>query len=237
MLYFLIPLILGLISLAVFLYFRVKEQRVIAVIIKGVTSLFFISTALVAWLTSSNPTNSLGVFVLIALFFGLLGDVFLDIKFITKKHEHLFTVLGFFAFAIGHIFFTTGLFINFFDFYASPLYLILPIVMTSLLVVATLLMEKISAIRYQNMKPFVVIYGIFLFFTMSIYCSASIQTGFQNITILLMFIGLILFMASDLVLNNTYFAPGFTTPAFIIINHVLYYIAQFLIASSLFFLA
>ena len=36
--------------------------------------------------------------------------------------------------------------------------------------------------------------------------------------------------------NNTYFAPGFTSPGFIISNHILYYAAQFLIAVSLFYL-
>ena len=57
MLYFLTPLIIGFILLAVFLFFRVKEQRMIALIFKGCASLLFIITALVAWLTSKNPNN------------------------------------------------------------------------------------------------------------------------------------------------------------------------------------
>lgn len=236
MLYWLIPFILGMLLLGAFLFFRVKEKRVVAVVLKGLTSLLFIITALVAWLASSNPSNSLGIFVLIGLFFGLLGDVFLDIKFITKKHEFLFTALGFIAFGLGHIAYISGLFINFFDFSKSVLYLIIPIIASLLLMVVTLLMEKFTPIRYKNMKPYVIVYGFILFFVTTIYLSGAIQNGWHVTTLTLMFVGFILFALSDLILNNTYFAPGFTKPVFIISNHILYYFGQFLIAISLFFL-
>lgn len=237
MLYWLIPLIIGVVLFGAFLYFRVQEKRIIAVILKGFTSLMFIATAVVAWLTSKNPNNWFGIFVLVALVFGLAGDVLLDVKYINLKREHLFTVLGFLAFAAGHIFFTTGLFVFFFDFNSSPFYLIVPALVTALLVVITLLMEKFTMIRYKDMKPYVVIYGIVLFFTVSIYMSACIQTGWNNITLIIMFAGLVSFALSDLILNNTYFASGFNTPAFIISNHILYYAGQFAIAVALFFLA
>ena len=114
--YWLIPLIIGLLLLVVFLFFRAKEQRVIAVIIKGFVSLMFIITALVAWLTSHNPQSIFGIFVLLGLVFGLAGDVLLDLKFIDLTREMLYTKLGFLAFLFGHVFYITGLLINFFDF-------------------------------------------------------------------------------------------------------------------------
>ena len=197
----------------------------------------FIATAVVAWLTSKNPNNWFGIFVLVALVFGLAGDILLDVKYIDLKREHLFTVLGFLAFAAGHIFFSTGLFVFFFDFNSNPFYLIVPALVTALLVTITLLMEKFTMIRYKDMKPYVVIYGIVLFFTVSIYMSTCIQTGWNNTTLIIMFAGLVSFALSDLILNNTYFASGFNTPAFIISNHFLYYAGQFAIAVALFFLA
>ena len=236
MFYFIIPLSLGIVTLFPFLYFRVKEKRVIAVIIKGFLSLLFIITALVAWLTSKNPSSHFPIFILIGLFFGLLGDIFLDIKYITTKKELFYTILGFFTFAFGHIFYTLGLFVCLYDYSASVLYLIIPIIITLLLMTATLLMEKVSKIRYLKMKPFVIIYSLCLFFTTSIYMSAAIQSGFSNMTLVIFAFGLISFAISDLILNNTYFAPGFNTPVFVITNHVTYYIGQFLIAVSLFFL-
>lgn len=236
MLFWLIPLVIGFVLLAVFLYFRVREERVTAVIIKGFVSLMFIATALVAWLTSKHPSSTFGVFVLLGLFFGLLGDILLDLKFIILKKELMYTILGFFAFAIGHIFYVTGLFIHFYDFNSNILYLIIPIIVAILLTVVTVLMEKFSPIRYGKMKPYVIFYGFILFFTTSIYMSTTFQHSWNVTTIAIIAVSLLFFMLSDLILNNTYFAKGFSAPFFIITNHTLYYSAQFAIAASLFFL-
>ena len=236
MLYWLIPLVLGVLSLAVFLYLRVKEKRVYAVIAKGVTSLFFIATGFVAFFTSQNPRVTFGVLIISGLFFGLLGDVFLDIKFITKNHEYLFTALGFITFGIGHICFTTGAFLNFYDFSKSVLYIIIPIIVTLVFSGTTLLMEKISNIKYGNMKPYVIGYSLVIFFAVTMYFSVALQHGFQLVTLDMMFVGLVLFALSDLILNNTFFSPNCNTPAYVISNHVVYYVAQFVIAVSLFFL-
>ena len=237
MLYWLIPLIIGAVLFIVFLYFRVKEERIKAVYIKGLVSLMFIATALVAWLTGSGSHNTFGVFVLIGLLFGLVGDVLLDLKYIVSKEKEMtYTVLGFFAFFFGHVFYSLGLFLKFYSFESNIMYLIVPLIVTAILTAITLLMEKFSEIRYQRMKPYVLVYGLALFFTTSIYMSVAIQTRFSFAPIAIMAISLLLFMLSDLILNNTYFAPGFSKPVFIITNHALYYIAQFAIAVSLFYL-
>lgn len=236
MLYWIIPLIIGIVLFCIFLYFRVSEKRVIAVVIKGLVSLMFILTGLIAWLTSKNPNSNFAIFILIGLVFGLIGDVLLDLKYIRLNKEMLYTKLGFISFGIGHIFYLTGLFINFFDFNSNPLYLILPLIVTLLLVIITLMMEKVSNIRYKSMKLYVIIYGFLLFSDMCIYLSASIQNGWTISTVSIISISLIVFTLSDLILNNTYFAPGCKGPLFIITNHALYYIAQFMIAISLFFL-
>ena len=234
--FWLIPLITGFVLLGVFLYFRVKEKRVTAVVIKGFVSLMFIVTALVAWLTSKNPDNTFAVFILFGLFFGLLGDILLDIKYIDLNRELLFTRLGFIAFAVGHIFYVTGLFVYLFSFDANVLYIIIPILIALLLMAITLLMEKFTKVRYERMKIFVIFYAFILFFTTAIYMSAAIQSGWNSTTVIIIAFALIAFALSDLILNNTYFAPGFSSPAFIISNHFFYYVAQFAIAISLFFL-
>ena len=236
MYYWLIPLIAGLLLLGVFLFFRVKEKRVTAVIIKGFVSLLFIVTAIVAWQTSNDPSNKFGMFVLIGLFFGLLGDILLDVKFILKDRELLFTILGFLAFLFGHFSYISGLFFTFFDFSRNIFYILLPAIVSVVLMVVTLLLEKFTAIKYQKMKPFVILYSIALFFCTTVYISTAFQTGWSITTLDIMAISLIFFALSDLILNNTYFASGFDGPGFIISNHVLYYLAQFAIAASLFFL-
>ena len=236
MLYWIIPLAIGAALLWFFLFFRVKEKRVTAVIFKGLVSLMFIATAIVAWQTSVHPQNLFGLFVILALFCGLLGDIFLDLKFVIKEKEDLYTILGFVAFGVGHIFSITGVLTYFFNFSLSPLYIIIPILISIVLVVVSLLMEKFTPIKYKKMKPCVILYGFLLFFVASLYFSTSIQSGFNNITIISMAFGYVLFALSDLILNNTYFAPNCNSPLYVISNHVIYYIAQFSIAISLFYL-
>lgn len=236
MLYWIIPLAIGAALLWFFLFFRVKEKRVTAVIFKGLVSLMFIATAIVAWQTSTHPQNLFGLFIILALFCGLLGDIFLDLKYVIKEKEDLYTVLGFVAFGVGHIFSITGVLTYFFDFSLSPLYIIIPILISVVLVVVSLLMEKFTPIKYQKMKPCVILYGFLLFLVASLYFSTSIQSGFNNITIISIAFGYVLFALSDLILNNTYFAPNCNTPIYVISNHLIYYIAQFSIAISLFYL-
>lgn len=236
MLYWIIPLAIGAALLWFFLFFRVKEKRVIAVIFKGLVSLMFIATAIVAWQTSAHPQNLFGLFVILALFCGLLGDIFLDLKYVIKEKENLYTVLGFVAFGVGHIFSITGVLTYFFNFSLSPLYIIIPILISIALVAVSLLMEKFTPIKYKKMKPCVILYGFLLFLVASLYFSTSIQGGFNNITIISIAFGYVLFALSDLILNNTYFAPNCNTPIYVISNHLIYYIAQFSIAISLFYL-
>lgn len=236
MLYWIIPLAIGAALLWFFLFFRVKEKRVAAVIFKGLVSLMFIATAIVAWQTSAHPKNLFGLFIILALFFGLLGDIFLDLKYVIKEKEDLYTVLGFVAFGVGHIFSISGVLTYFFDFSLSPLYIIIPILISIVLVAVSLLMEKFTPIKYNKMKPCVTFYGFLLFLVTSLYFSGAIQSGFHNVTIISIAFGLVLFTLSDLILNNTYFAPNCNSPLYVISNHVIYYIAQFSIAISLFYL-
>ena len=236
MLYWIIPLAIGAALLWFFLFFRVKEKRATAVIFKGLVSLMFIATAIVAWQTSAHSQNLFGLFVILALFCGLLGDIFLDLKFVIKEKEDLYTVLGFVSFGVGHIFSITGVLTYFFNFSLSPLYIIIPILISIVLVIVSLLMEKFTPIKYKKMKPCVILYGFLLFLVASLYFSTSIQGGFSNITIISMAFGYVLFALSDLILNNTYFAPNCNSPLYVISNHLIYYIAQFSIAISLFYL-
>lgn len=236
MFYWLIPLTIGIILLTIFLVYRGKGQRVKAVIYKGFVSLMFIITALVAWKCSSNPHTMFGLYIIIGLILGLFGDIFLDLKFIITKHEFLFTVLGFIVFLLGHVFYFVGLFVTFFDFSNNVLYWIIPLVVALILMVITLLFENFGLVKYHKMKPYVALYALVLFFDVAIYFSGAVQLGWQNITVTMMAFGLVSFALSDLILNNTYFAPNFDKPIYIIINHALYYIGQFVIAVSLFFL-
>jgi hypothetical protein len=62
-------------------------------------------------------------------------------------------------------------------------------------------------------------------------CYAAITQGFTTCTVLLA-AGAILFLLSDLVLVMTYYDNKDSRP-FIVVNHVLYYAAEFTIALSI----
>ena len=60
---------------------------------------------------------------------------------------------------------------------------------------------------------------------------------FDVMTLNIMFVGLVFFLISDLILSGTYFGEGKDRPVDVITNHAAYYIAQFIIATSIAFIA
>ena len=104
-----------------------------------------------------------------------------------------------------------------------------------LLAVGAGLMEKINKnLDYGEFRVITLVYALFVAATM--FCSMN---GFflfgHSKKFLILMIGSILFVASDLVLSSIYFEKGKNTKVNVIINHTLYYAAQFLFASTLLF--
>ena len=69
----------------------------------------------------------------------------------------------------------------------------------------------------------------------SVAVSLSILHEFRVLTLILMAVGGALFAISDLILSGTYFGEGKERPVDIITNGVTYYLAQYVIAFSLYF--
>ena len=65
--------------------------------------------------------------------------------------------------------------------------------------------------------------------------SVLILSGFKAITLIMMAAGGALFAISDLILSGTYFGVGKERPIDIVTNGVTYYLAQYVIAFSLYF--
>ena len=83
-------------------------------------------------------------------------------------------------------------------------------------------------------RGIVLLYAIFLTMTTVTSILAAFVTHSKSMII--MSIGSVLFLLSDVVLNFTYFGRGWNKPIHIFINHFLYYAGQYLIASSIIFL-
>ena len=224
---------LGAIALTLFLIEKVRRYSLKATIIKSIASLLFI--ALAAYCFFSSGLHTIGIYVIIALVFGLLGDIWLDLKYVFKEEDRTFTYAGFAVFAIGHVLYITGMFLEFFH-DASPLYIIFPMLGGLLGGTLVLIMEKPMKLEYKEMRWVCFAYGCLLFANPCTSLSLLILNGWDTKALLFLFIGGIFFVISDLILSGTYFGKGKERPVDIISNAVTYYAAQYLIAFSLFFL-
>lgn len=229
-------LALGVIATVIFLFLRVKRGGVDATIAKAFASLLFILTAVAACATSHAPYDIFNYFIIGGLVLGLLGDIWLDLKWVYPESNDKYTFTGFISFGIGHFFFLAGLFLRFADF-SKSLYIIVPIILSALIGFVITLMEKPLKLVYGKFKTISGIYGGILVFMTLLSGSLALMSEFKVMTLNFMFIGGILFLISDLILSGTYFGEGKNRPVDVVTNHVSYYAAQFVIASSLLFLA
>ena len=233
----LIPIIIlicaGAVLVAFFLIEKVKAYTVKAVMFKAAASICFVAVAAVSLFAKGY--HALSIFVTLGLFSGVLGDIWLDFKYVFKEHDKTFTYAGFIMFLIGHGFYISGMFLEFFS-GQSPLYIILPLIGGAFISVMNLFIAKPMKLDYTGYKAISIAYGFFLFSMTLSALSLSIMTGFAHPTLIMMFAGGLLFTISDLILSGTYFGKGKERPVDIITNSVTYYAAQFVIALAMFFI-
>jgi len=227
-------LALGAICLTLFILEKIKKYSVRATIIKSVTSLLFISLA--AYSFYKNGGHPFGAFAIPALALGLMGDIWLDFKYVYPNDTRIFTFAGFICFAIGHILYITGIMVTL-GYPQEWFSYLIPLALGLLSGVLILVLEKPLKYKYGEYKLICFLYGTLLFTTMFTTLYFAIRSGFQLVPINMLFAGALLFAVSDLILCGTYFGEGHEEPFDIASNAITYYAAQFLIAFSLFFLA
>lgn len=226
-------LIVGAISLALFLIEKIRKYSIKETVIKGVTSALFIALAVVS--NIHNGFEDFGVFAIIGLTFGLIGDIFLDLKYVDLKHTRFHTFAGFIAFALGHICYISGIILTLP--YPNLWYsYVLPLAFGLLCGALVLLLEKPLKFNYGEYRLISFIYGVFLFTTVGTTFYLALVHHFAITSYNMLFIAASLFAISDLILCGTYFGEGRERPVDIISNSITYYAAQYLIAFSLFFL-
>ena len=250
---------LGIISLGLFLFKRDKKSSVVAIAIKALTSIFFILTAMFSFIDNISKTGNTDyygllslIFLVLGLVFGMIGDIFLDFKiyfktlnmrFLCLENDYdILMITGMSAFGIGHIFYILSSYIHYPE-------LLMPLIYSCLGAVVLVVLIFVVSIKVMKMtfRKFLIpciIYGFLL-------CAFVLFSIFRiiheyNTANLLLLIGSILFILSDLVLSITYFSKeedykkeGFLNPEsrfMIILNHTTYYAAQFLIAMAILFI-
>lgn len=244
-------LVLGLVCLTWFCYERTSTgPSTSATNIKALTSVCFIAIAAASFIVKDAPASAAALaavskfrfMVTVGLLFGLLGDIWLDLKFVFKDEKQVadVTFAGFVTFAIQHFFVITAFMLYFADYSTTKgvLICVLPIVAgLAAGILNVLFLEKPMKLNYGRYKLISGVYGGILIGNTLLSGVLAISAGFKNVTLDMIFIGLVFFLISDLILSGTYFGEGKNRPVDVITNHVTYYIGQFIIAMSLLFLA
>ena len=224
----------GAVTLAFYLREKLRALSLRAAMWKSVVSAFFVATAVSGWFyaASGGKLPVFGAFVVPGLVFGLMGDIWLDLKFVYPQDDAPLTYAGFATFGVGHILYQLGLILQFYG-HGKPLFVLLPRGLALLATLGNLAMEKPMKLRYGVMKPVVIAYAFLLFLTVLLSGALALLHRFSVPTLNLFFAGSVLFAVSDLVLSGTYFGVGKDRPVDIVMNYLTYYPAQFLIAFSL----
>ena len=230
-----ILLVLGAAMSTVFIVSKVTNYSLKTIIFKTVASLFFV--ALGIYLFVIVPGHfAFKLCTLLGLIFGMLGDVLLGFKYITTKTKKIWILSGMFAFLFGHICYVVGLFLEYYI-PGHVLFIILPFVTAICMCALYMLVAKKVGINFgPKMLPF----GLFYLFSLTSMVSTalymSILHGFQIVTVVMFFVAALFFMASDFMLTGAYFKSGQRPKWYMATYSVFYYVAQFTIAFSIFFL-
>ncbi len=244
-------LVAGIAATVSFLFKRKAAVTVDVVLRKALASILFIITAVCALImpvlrleqldlysSQAIPVVMRGafasaLFVIPGLCFGMLGDIWLDLKYAHKEGEKRYLNAGFLSFLIGHLFYSLFMFI-----YYEPKFGLLAFLSGAVVVACfTAFTENILKVKYGESKKITVTYMAVLGGTLSLAGDCMIESGFTIMSIIF-FVGMVFFIASDALLAGIYFGNDEktrTSRTGIVLNHTLYYIAQYLIAVSLFF--
>ena len=234
------PLLLavGAVLLALYIREKIRAYSVKAVLLKALVSVMFIAVGVYGSFlcAAKGVVTPLCPFVVLGLVCGLLGDIWLDLKYVFPEKDEPFTYAGFGVFGAGHLLFIAGMLLSYYP-AGRPMVVILPVLLALALSVGNALMEKPMKLRYGKLKGVVIAYGVLLFSMVLIAGSLALAHGRRETPLNLLFIGGVFFALSDLILSGTYFGVGKERPVDLALNYLTYYPAQFLIASALVFAA
>ncbi len=228
-------LIIGLVVTITFLTRRTAKVTLNVAFLKAVASMCFILTGLFAFVGNDNCPRIVGALVAVGAAWGMLGDIALDLKYVFKNHEKDYTNAGFISFLVGHVFYIAAMY---FAFGFDKLALIFGIVCSILASTFVLYCEPLLKVKFGEYKLITIFYMGVLGAVTGVAIGYAISSGYSLAQTLLN-AGFMLFLASDCVLSDLYFSldeKKRTKRSSIVLNHILYYSAQFCIAISLLFI-
>lgn len=221
--------------IAVTVFFTIRRTtnvRYSDLAVKVATSSLFVATAVSAIISNPEINLTFALMVVMGGVFGVLGDVFIELKWLQKEGNDTFFNLGFVTFMIQHVILVTAVFIHY------PMTILNALICFTAPVVVLIASVGLTKVFKMEMGKFKVIanaYGALASMTFSVGFMTMMNYGME-VSQILFFAGGISFFASDLILSQIFFVKGKCTRLRVVLNHITYYGAQILIASSLFFM-
>lgn len=229
-----LPIIMLCLSCALivlFIVFRTIKGGLISVLLKALASLSLVVTAIVGLGTCELENTTPIILIIVGLLFGMLGDILLDLK-VVYDNDKVYLNSGMLSFTLGHFAYFSAFTImaleslDFLDF-SLVISLWSAIALTFVIIVFGKKLMKLDfgnylwqSVGYTFILSFMVIYTMLL---------AIFNAGSW-----IAMIALALFFLSDIVLSTQYFGGKLHSKPLIVINHLLYYSAQLIIAMLVF---
>ena len=223
--FYILMLLVSLVLAAAFTFRRAIEKDVVSLLLKTAASTAFILLGFVSFRASSGAVS---IAILPGLVMGLIGDIYLDLKYVFPEHETTFTYTGFGAFILGHFCYMIFLFSQY------PLTvagLIIALIIGISAGIGIYITPELMKVNYGRFHLISSVYGALLVF-ITVYSLCLCFAGFTGAKIVFFF-GILLFLMSDLVLSQVYFGQDQDTPKNSMINHGAYYLGQIMIAASI----
>ena len=214
-----------------FIVARTLKGGLLGLILKTIASFGFVASAIIG-LGVASPFVDTWPLILIALglLCGMVGDIVLDLKVIYEGNDKYYLNAGMYSFFVGHVFYIVALALL-----AGDTNLLLPLIISGgislVLTLGTIVGgKKMMGLNFGEFVIPTAAYSFILNFSMIF----SLYLAILGAGMWLMFVGLLLFFASDMVLSFQYFGGKLHNKPMIAINHTLYYAAQIIIVACIF---
>ncbi len=214
-----------------FIVFHTLGNSILSCILKLFASVAFISLGVVGYATAESMTygtSIIGLLFLLGGAFGMVGDGVLALRDIDTEKDFMIILSGIIAFALGHILYFAALILSVGFSYWSV------IVGAAITIIVMIVSTKAMKLNFGKLLVPSAIYAFMLSATMVQAIITAVVMGGSLYGILLA-VGFVLFLLSDLVLSMIYFA-GKKTKFMTTTNYILYYLAQILIMFAIFFI-
>lgn len=225
---------------SLFIVVRIKKGGVDGIVTKALASFGFVALGLFLMATKAGQNDFSrysSIVILCGLVCGLIGDVLLDLKVVYPFHEDKYLTFGMLSFLFGHLFFIGSMGVIFAGNVTKAIIfpVIFIVIISAIFAVGIwFVTSRYMHLDYGKHALLSTIYaGVLLFTTIF-----SIYLAFSTVitSLFIMAVGFLLFLASDLVLSLQYFGGKQSVKSLVILNHSLYYLAQILIAVSIYFI-